>query len=146
MASPAQILPRAAAALLLIAAGAAQASQVEVMVTGLRDARGHVHVDLCTRDTFLKDDCPYSGDAQSTPGSTLVTVENVPPGEYAVQAFQDQTDEGVVHKGFLGIPKEPIGFSNNAPLRLKGPSFRDAAIEVGRGVKRITLSLRHLMR
>lgn len=134
----------AAAALILISAGAAHATQVEVMVTGVRDTKGHVHVDICTRDTFLKEDCPYSGDANSTPGGTLVTVNNVPPGEYAVQAFQDKTDQGVIHQGLLGIPKEPIGFSNNAPLRLRGPSFRDAAIDVGRGVKRITLTLRHL--
>jgi uncharacterized protein (DUF2141 family) len=134
------------AGILCVAAAAAHATQVEVMVTGVKDTRGHVHVDICTRDTFLKDNCPYSGDGVSKPGMTVVKVDGVPPGDYAVQAFQDQTNEGVVHQGLLGVPKEPIGFSNDAPLRLRGPRFRDAVIHVGNEVKHVTLTLRHLFR
>jgi uncharacterized protein (DUF2141 family) len=117
---------------------------VEISVTGVHDARGHVRVDICTRDTFLKGSCPYSGEALATPGATLVTVADVPPGQYAVQAFHDETDQGVVHQNVLGIPKEAIGFSNNAPLRLHGPRFSDAAFSVGHNVERITLRLRRL--
>jgi uncharacterized protein (DUF2141 family) len=122
----------------------AMAAMIEISVTGVHDARGHVRVDVCTRDTFLKGSCPYSGEAVATPGETLVTVADVPPGRYAVQAFQDETDQGVVHQNVLGIPKEAIGFSNNAPLRLRGPRFSDAAFSVGHNVERITLKLRRL--
>lgn len=128
----------------LVFAGAAHASLVEVEVTGLRNTRGHVRVELCTRETFLTDDCPYSGEAPAKVGETLVKIANVPPGEYAAQAYHDLTDAGVVHQTALGIPKEPIGFSNNAPLRLRGPRFSDAAFSVEGSVERITLRLRHL--
>ncbi len=134
-------------ALLALSLGAAlpsRAALVEIAVTGVAEARGHVRVELCTRDTFLKQSCPYQGVAVATPGATLVKISDVAPGEYAVQAFQDETDQGVVHQNLLGIPREKIGFSNDAPLHLRGPRFKDAAFFVGDEVKRVTLRLSHL--
>ncbi len=136
---------RAAAALAVVSlsAGAARAAMVEISVTGVAEARGHVRVELCTKDTFLTDSCPYQGQAPATVGSTMVTIE-APPGEYAAQAFHDETDQGVVHQNLLGIPREKIGFSNNAPLHLRGPHFKDAAFFVGDQVQRITFHLSRL--
>ncbi len=128
----------------LAMAGAARASLVEVAVTGLHDARGHVRVELCTRETFLTSDCPYSGAAPARVGETIVKIANVPPGEYAAQAYHDETDAGFVHQNVLGIPKERIGFSNDAPIHLRGPRFSDAAFAVEGEVERITVRVRHL--
>ncbi len=125
---------------------AASAAVVEVAVTGVIQARGHIHVDLCTQETFLKDNCPYAGTAVATPGSTVVTITGVPPGEYAAQVFHDEHDDGTVHRTVLGIPTEPIGFSNDAPLHLRGPKFKEAAFAVEHGVERITLRLRNILR
>ena len=125
---------------------AAAAAVVEVAVTGVVEARGHIHVDLCTEDTFLKDDCPYAGSAVATPGSTVVTITGVPPGQYAAQVFHDKHDDGRVHRTVLGIPTEPIGFSNDAPLHLHGPKFKEAAFTVESGVDHITLRLRSILR
>ena len=124
----------------------ASAAVVEIAVTGVANARGHIHVDLCTEDTFLKDNCPYEGSAVATPGSTLVTITGVPPGQYAAQVFHDEHDDGHVHRTVLGIPTEPIGFSNNAPLHLHGPKFKEAAFAVAHGVEHITLKLRDILR
>jgi uncharacterized protein (DUF2141 family) len=133
-------------AILAIAAGGAHAAVVEVAVSGVGDARGHVRVDLCTKETFLKPACPYSGAAEAKPGSTVVKIADVAPGEYAIQAFHDETDEGVVHQNFLGVPREAIGFSNDAPVRLHGPRFSDAAFTVEHGVQRISIQLRRIFR
>jgi uncharacterized protein (DUF2141 family) len=125
---------------------AASAAVVEIAVTGVVNARGHIHVDLCTEDTFLKDNCPYQGSAVAQPGSTLVTISGVPPGQYAAQVFHDEHDDGHVHRTVLGIPTEPIGFSNDAPLHLHGPKFKEAAFAVAHGVERITLRLRDVLK
>ncbi len=126
--------------------GAASAAVVEIAVTGVANARGHIHVDLCTEQTFLKDNCPYAGSAIARPGSTVVTITGVPPGQYAAQVFHDEHDDGHVHRNVLGIPTEPIGFSNDAPLHLHGPKFKEAAFAVEHGVERITLRLRDILR
>lgn len=134
---------------LLFAAAAqpARAALVEISVTGVAEARGHVSVELCTRDTFLKPTCPYQGTAPARLGATLVSIADVPPGQYAAQAFHDERDEGVVHQNALGIPTEAIGFSNDAPIHIlhRGPIFSEAAFRVERGVERITLKLRRLL-
>ena len=132
--------------LLTAAAQAASAAVVEIAVTGVVHARGHIHVDLCTEDTFLKDNCPYEGSAVATPGSTTVVINDVPPGEYAAQVFHDEHDDGKVRRTVLGIPTEGIGFSNNAPLHLHGPKFKEAAFAVAHGVEHITLRLRDILR
>lgn len=129
-----------------LVSGAANAAVVEVSVTGVHNAIGRVHVDLCTQATFLKGDCPYHGDADAKPGATVVTIPGVPPGAYAAQAFHDETGSGVVHQGLFGIPKEAIGFSNDAPVRISGPAFDDAVFNVDQGVERISLRVRRLLR
>ena len=136
--------PVVAVGLAILASASAHAAMVEVAVTGVTEARGHVRVELCTKTTFLKPTCPYQGQAPATIGATLVSIAEVPPGEYAAQVFHDETDQGVVHQNFLGIPREKIGFSNDAPLRLRGPKFTDAAFSVGSQLQRITLRVRHL--
>lgn len=137
-------VPAVAAGVLL--AASARAAVVEIAVTGIVEARGHVRVQLCTKDTFLKPSCPYEGAAPATVGATMVKINAVEPGEYAVQAFHDESDQGVVHQNFLGIPRERIGFSNDAAVHVHGPRFKDAAFMVGQEAERITLKVRHLFR
>jgi uncharacterized protein (DUF2141 family) len=135
---------RLAAAVAAAALGApAHASIVEVAVTGVVEARGHVRVELCTKQTFLTQACPYQGAAPAQLGATMVRIE-APPGLYAAQAFQDVTDQGVVHQNLLGVPREKVGFSNDAPVHVHGPRFKDAAFLVGDEAQRVTLRLRRL--
>ena len=130
----------------VLAASAAQAAQLQVAVSGVAEARGHIRVDVCTAATFAKSKaaCPYSGAAPAQPGTTVVTINNVPPGQYAAQVFHDLTDQGVVHQNFLGIPREPIGFSNDASVGLTGPKFHDAAFNLRAETLRIMLKLRRI--
>jgi uncharacterized protein (DUF2141 family) len=131
-------------AVFLLAAQWARAGDLEVDVTGVEQARGHVRVAICTQDIFLKRACPYEGAAEAKPGVTVVRVGGVPPGVYAAQVFHDDTDAGVVHQNLLGVPREAFGFSNDAPLHLSGPRFTEAAFQVRASAARITLKLRQL--
>ncbi|MDB5480660.1 MAG: uncharacterized protein JWO83_1713 [Caulobacteraceae bacterium] len=127
---------------LLVPPAPARAAMVEVAVTNVTDARGHVRVELCTQNTFLTQACPYQGAAPAQVGATVVRIAEVPPGVYAAQAFHDETDQGVIHQNILGVPREGVGFSNDAPVHVRGPRFRDAAFLVGDEVQKITLRLR----
>jgi uncharacterized protein (DUF2141 family) len=126
-----------------LAAHAQASGPITVTVTGVRSTQGSVRVDVCTRETFLKKICVYSGAAPAQVGATTVTVEAVPPGTYAVQAYHDINDNKDVDQGLLGIPKEGIGFSNDAPLGLRGPSFDRAAIVHNGSPKTLRIKLRH---
>jgi uncharacterized protein (DUF2141 family) len=119
-----------AAALALVLGGAAQAvgAPIVVKVSEVKSDRGSVRVDVCTRETFLHTTCPYSGAAPASMGETTVTVPDVPPGVYAIQAYHDLDDDREVDQGPLGIPREGLGFSREPRLGLHGPSFEAAAI------------------
>jgi uncharacterized protein (DUF2141 family) len=53
--------------------------------------------------------------------------DNIEPGTYAIQLFQDLNMNMKMDKGMLG-PKEPYGMSNNPKLMGK-PKFKDLAFE-----------------
>ncbi|MBW7469501.1 MipA/OmpV family protein [Marinobacter sp. M216] len=62
------------------------------------------------------------------PGESYV-LPDVPTGKIAVLAYLDENDNGALDKNFIGIPREPVGLSNN--YQPKGPpSFRNAAFTV----------------
>ena len=134
-------------AAVLIAAGAAAAQTaggpIEVTVSGVWRPGGHVRVDVCTRETFLRTTCPYSGEAPAQVGETTVTVPDVPPGVYAIQAYHDANDNHEVDQGFMGIPKEGVGFSRDPHLGLHGPSFEAAAVTHGAEPQSLAVGLHH---
>ena len=108
------------------AAGLASAASIEVRVQGVASAKGTVRVAICDKATFLKD-CPYAASAPAKEGETVVTVNDVPPGAWAVLSFQDENDNGKLDRNVLGIPKERYAFSRDARGRFGPPSFEDAA-------------------
>ncbi len=62
-------------------------------------------------------------------------IENVPPGEYALLVYHDENNNERIDKNFIGIPKEPLGFSNS--YEPKGPpSYSRAAFVLGEGETR----------
>jgi uncharacterized protein (DUF2141 family) len=64
------------------------------------------------------------------------------PGRYAIRMFHDVDADGVMDANVLGIPTEPIGFSNNAPLQFGPPSFAAAAFDVSAAGASQAISLR----
>ena len=109
----------------------AEAADVIVMVERVPNSKGEVHVDLCTDKTFLTPDCPYDAAAPSRKGRVIVTLSNIPPGRYAVTAYHDENANRDLDLNMLGMPKEAYGFSNDPPMLLGPPLFKDSAFEVG---------------
>lgn len=97
-----------------------------INVSNVRVAKGRIHVDICPQDKFLKDDCPYSGEAPARLGTTQVIVRDLPPGQYAAQAFHDENSNAKVDRALFGIPKEGVGFSNDARIGFGPPSWKNA--------------------
>ncbi len=57
----------------------------------------------------------------------------VAPGTYAVGVMHDENDNGKFDTGFLGIPKEGYGFSNNHTHALSAPTWEESRFEVAPG-------------
>ncbi len=108
----------------------APAATVQITVEGVRNARGHVRVAICSRADFLHAHCAWQGTAQASAGDVSVSVPGVPPGTYAAQAFHDEDDNGTLDRNLFGWPDEGLGFSNDAKMFFGPPSFNAAAFAV----------------
>lgn len=145
----ATVPPRAIRILLgatpLLAIGAAPAGGIlQVQIDNVRAQTGRVHVDLCTQAQFLKD-CPITGESPARTGTTTVTLRNVQPGRYAVQAFYDQNGNGKVDRALFGIPREGVGFSNDAKIRMAPPKWEEAVFAYDGQDRTIRLKLRYFL-
>ncbi len=78
------------------------------------------------------------------PGETVVTLNNLQPGVYAIKTFQDENKNGKMDFDWFGIPTERFGFSNNAKPRFDQPNFDQAKFEVHPGTNETTITLRWL--
>ena len=66
---------------------------------------------------------------------------DIPFGSYVVSGFQDFDGNGVISGNFIGIPKEPFGFSNNAKGKFGPPKWDDAVFIFNEINQEITLKL-----
>ena len=94
-------------------------------------------------DSFKQRDHPFrAADQQVLDGACRWHVPDLPVGEYAVAAFQDQNGNGQLDTGLFGIPLEPYGFSNHAPERIRPPSYEQAKIDYQGVVTEVVVHLR----
>lgn len=101
---------------------------VTVRVSDVESAEGQVYVGLCDRG-FQEDRC-FDGRFQpARPGTMSFTFENVPVGMYAVAAYHDINMNERMDTNFIGLPREPYGFSNDVGRRAP-PNFSMAQVPV----------------
>lgn len=70
-----------------------------------------------------------------------ISFTDLPPGEYGIKLFHDTNGDGSLNRGRFGIPSEPYGFSNNAPVRFGPPSWEDASFTLMTGENSHSITL-----
>lgn len=55
---------------------------------------------------------PYRSETLAEPGKPVI-IRDLPAGEYAVMVYNDENGNGQLDRNFIGIPREPMGFSNS---------------------------------
>lgn len=60
----------------------------------------------------------------------IIKIENLSKGSYGFSFFHDVNNDGKLNKNFLGIPKEPYGFSNGEKGSFGPPDFEDIKFEL----------------
>ena len=114
------------------AAFAADAGNITVHVTDLRNDKGVVRVALFnSKDNYANDKgtatLAFKKDAAPVKGAeSTVSFDNIPYGEYAIKLFHDEENSGKFLTNMVGIPKVEYGFSNNARGAF-GPASYDKA-------------------
>jgi len=69
--------------------------------------------------------------------------EDIPPGTYSLAVIHDENMNGKLDTGFLGVPTEGYGFSNDATALLGAPSFSAASFPYDGKNLDLTISLHY---
>lgn len=125
---------------------AAPSGRIEVSIADVRNCNGIVGVALFNTKKGFPDKTASAIEGRSVPAGNrcLVVFDNVPYGTYAVSVMHDENGNGKMDKGFLGIPKEGFGTSNNPKLRMGPPSFSDSKIDLNDRKLLLTINMKYL--
>lgn len=107
--------------------GSANAGDLTILIQNVKDADGRIRVALFNNaGEFPRGHTFKSLEQASAPGTVEVIFKNVPRGKYAIVAFQDKNGDGSLNKNIVGIPTEPLGFSNDVWITSGPPPFDGA--------------------
>ncbi len=106
--------------------------KLTVEVSGVEHGNGSILVAVYdSEDSFLDSDKMFSGGSNTaSEGETIVIIENLPKGEYALAIFHDENDNEVLDTNFIGIPKEPISFSIGKMKTFGPPPYKECSFKV----------------
>ena len=109
------------AGLVLLFAAAAKAwtdtgeFEIKLVVIGANPNVGAVMASLFdSSESYMRNPLVEATVSVDAKGTALINFGSHRPGQYAIAVIYDQNENGKLDTGFLGIPKEKIGFSNDA--------------------------------
>lgn len=114
------------------AQNAAQPAGIVVQVDGLKTNDGFVFCDLFNAQAgFPNKPARALARTRVRPQAMKATCAfpQATAGRYAVAVFHDVDGDLKLKTNFIGIPREPVGASNNAKGSMGPPKFRDAAFD-----------------
>jgi uncharacterized protein (DUF2141 family) len=120
-----------------------QAATLVIHVQGLSPKGGTLRLGLYDQASYPDDDSTpvASADVKAEEGDNVITLANLPPGTYAIQAFQDINSNNKMDTSWFGFPLEPFGFSRDARPSFSKPRFADVKFELVPGMNAQTLHL-----
>ncbi len=119
--------------LLNISVGQSQnVHKLELQFTGLEnDDESVVLIAVYNKSDNFLGDKPFMDFAAKTNGKAdFAHIIELPKGTYAIAFFQDLNGNKILDKNFVGYPKEPFAFSNNAPANFGPPKWSDAVFKL----------------
>jgi uncharacterized protein (DUF2141 family) len=112
---------------LMVDAGAEDKVRLQLTIDGVQQAQGHIIVGLfACEESYDQGDHPSYHvllPAEPRDGKVKYIFNDLPAGTYAIKLFHDINDNQKLDSNWLGIPREPYGFSNNPRVRFGPPDF-----------------------
>jgi len=112
-----------------------------VKVSGATPGKAQVILSVfVSPESYLKNPQISQTKAVDDIGEVTFFLDDLDPGKYSVSIIYDKDNNGKLNTGFLGIPNEPVGFSNNAKGTFGPPSYDDTSFNLSES-KSINISL-----
>jgi 4,4'-diapolycopenoate synthase len=143
-----RVLPLAVLATLLCFQSAAQAPHATRLTADVKltdDAQGELAYLIFTSAPGFpgtKEKAYLHGFLPIPIHSERVKFEvDLPPGTYAVSVYEDLNDNHKLDHNAIGIPREPVGASNNPKGRFGPPRFSECAFSLGNSAQTIAINV-----
>ena len=126
-----KIRPVLAIAALAVCMRAAPLSghDLTLAVEGVRNTRGVIGVLVFNSSAGWPEHVELAVTSKAVPAQTpetVLTIYDLPAGEYAVVVLHDENTNMKLDRDWIGKPKEQWGMSNNPHAALSTPSFDSA--------------------
>ena len=115
-----------------MATPAAFAGSVNVILENVEKAEGQLMIQLMSSEAEFEgtESAVASLIWRARSGQMSFNLANLPEGEYGLRIMQDLNGNNELDSNFVGKPKEPWGFSNNAVGNMGPPAWKDVKFTV----------------
>jgi len=128
----------------LITSRPVAAADLKVLIVGAQNAKGQFIAALFdSPGSWMKSPTDTRIAPISNGGAALARFD-VPAGTYGLAIYHDANSDGEINTGFLGLPTESFGFSNNSTALFGPPGFGKVGFQVTPGGNMITIRLDHI--
>src|SRR5688572_5806575 len=104
--------------------------KLEVTVKNIKEVKGTIRIALYNNEKDFLENFLQGKIVKVTGNEAKIIFENLKPGDYAISVFHDENENEKLDSGFMGIPNEPYGFSNDAMGTFGPPSFEKAKMNL----------------
>jgi uncharacterized protein (DUF2141 family) len=119
-----------------------QTGDIHLIIQNIENENGTLRIGLFTEDDKFLGEASWSKDLTvKNEKNILVNFENIPYGTYAISIYHDLDDNGKLDTNFIGIPKEPVGFSNDHQPKMGPPKFNGAKFELNQEKLTLTVNM-----
>ena len=111
------------------------AETLTITIADIRESEGRLMIQVANSEKgfeFSEDSAapPPVAISQLAEAGEMTFEVTLPPGIYGARVLHDLNGNGEMDSNFVGIPKEPWAFSNNATGRLGPAKWQDAKFEI----------------
>jgi len=106
-----------------------QNSDIKIKISGIEEIKGYVYVYLFSSEKGFPIDLSKATQSKKVKVINKVasiTFKDIKSGYYAITVYHDVNSNKKMDTNFVGMPKEPVGVSNNAKGFMGPPKYEDA--------------------
>lgn len=109
-----------------------QTANLKLKVRNIEEVKGQICIAIYGSEEDYKDsENQVFGDCIPVSSSDFeYVIKNLPKGTYMISIFHDVDSDKDLTTNWIGMPKEPFGFSNDAKGKMGPPKFEDASFEL----------------
>lgn len=118
------------------------AALLQLRIKNIKHDQGKLFIAVFNTDeSFMKDGYTYEIVPVESIADQIVELK-LPQGVYAITIFHDVNENNELNTNFIGIPKEPYGFSNNPKIKFGPPNFEQTSFDLIKDNQEIEILLK----